>query len=188
MVIGVATRKFTVDEFHRMVEAGILQEDDRLELLDGEIIEMPPIGSLHSSVVDSLNRLLVLALQDLPATVRVQNPVQLSADTELYPDLALVKAREDFYRGSIPRAADVLLIVEVSDTTLDYDRNTKAARYARAGLPELWIVDVVSSTLEVHREPDNNGTYSHVSYCRRGESVSPLAFPGTELAVTDCLG
>ncbi len=186
MVTGVATRKFTVEEFHRMVEAGILREDDRVELLDGEIVEMPPIGGPHSSTVDRLNRLLILALRDLPAVVRVQNPVRLPGETELYPDFAVVPPRNDYYRDTLPTSAEVQLVIEVADSSLSYDRNTKATLYARAGIAEFWLVDVSTKSVEVYCKPGSRG-YSDLSYRRLGESISPVAFPSVEVSIDDFL-
>ena len=170
-----------------MVEAGILHEDDRLELLDGEIIEMPPIGGPHSSTVNRLNRVLVLALRGEQAIVSVQNPVRLPGETELYPDFAIVAPRDDFYRDSIPSAADVFLVVEVADSSLSYDRNTKAAWYARARIPEFWLVDIAAKSVEVYRSPGTDG-YTYLSYRRIGESIAPVAFPSVEIPVDDFLG
>ncbi len=170
-----------------MVEAGILHEEDRLELLDGEIIEMPPIGGPHSSTVNRLNRVFVLALRGEQAIVSVQNPVRLHGETELYPDFAIVAPRDDFYRDSIPSAAEVMLVVEVADSSLSYDRNTKAAWYARAGIAEFWLVDIATKSVEVYRNPANDG-YADLSYRHLGESVSPLAFPAVGISVDDFLG
>lgn len=186
MVARVATRKFTVDEFHRMAEAGILNEDDRLELLDGQIVEMAPIGDPHALTVDRLNRVFVLALQGLPVLVRVQNPVRLSDDTELYPDISIVTDRGDEYwhRGPVP--SDCLLLVEVADTTLNYDRRTKALRYARAGVSELWIVNLTAGVLEVFTSPTAAGYSSRAAY-RRGESIAPSAFPDNQIGLDQFL-
>ena len=134
-------RCFTVADFHRMGEAGILGEDERLELIEGEIIEMTPIGSPHGGRVNQLNRLLTQAVGEL-AVVAVQNPVVLSEHSEPEPDLALLRPRADFYTSSHPQASDVLLLIEVADSSLPTDRDIKVPLYARHGIPEVWIVAI----------------------------------------------
>ena len=133
--------RFTVTDFHRMGEVGILSEDDRLELIDGEIFDMPPIGSQHGGRVNHLNRILTKAVGE-SAIVSVQNPIILGDHSELEPDLALLRPRPDFYTDSHPHAPDVLLLIEVADSTLQTDRDIKVPLYARHGIPEVWIVDI----------------------------------------------
>ena len=133
--------RFTVTDFHRMGEVGILSEDDRLELIDGEIFDMPPIGSQHGGRVKHLNRLLSKAVGE-SAIVSVQNPIILGDHSEPEPDLALLRPRPDFYTNSHPRAPDVLLLIEVADSTLQTDRDIKVPLYARHDIPEVWIVDI----------------------------------------------
>jgi Uma2 family endonuclease len=130
----VKRRRFTVHDYHRMGEAGILHEDDRVELIEGEIVEMAAIGTRHFSCVNRLNRLLVMSVGD-EAVISVQNPVRLNEHTELQPDLAVIRARD--YRESLPEPDDVLLLIEVSDTTLAYDRGVKLPLYAKAGITEV---------------------------------------------------
>ncbi len=136
MAAQVARRMFTTDEFHRMAAAGILSEDDRVELIDGEIVQMSPIGSPHASCVDRLTALFVRRF-GRRAIIRVRNPIVLSRHSEPQPDLAVLKLRTDFYAEKHPGPSDVLLVVEVADTSADYDRLTKVALYARAGIPEV---------------------------------------------------
>src|SRR5579862_9904434 len=137
----VARRPLTVAEYHRMGEVGILTEDDRVELIEGELIAMSPIGSEHSGTVNALTHTLVLAVEDR-AVVAVQNPVQLDDLSEPRPDFALLKPRDDYYRRSTPRPDDVLLLIEVADSSLAYDRNVKRSLYAWHGIPEFWIVNI----------------------------------------------
>lgn len=132
---------FNITDFHRLGEAGILSEDDRLELIDGEIFDMPPIGSPHGGRVNQLNRLLIQAVGE-HAIVSVQNPIILDDHSEPEPDLALLRPRPDFYTDSHPRAPDVLLLIEVADSTLQTDRDIKVPLYARHGIPEVWIVAI----------------------------------------------
>ncbi|MBI2203595.1 MAG: Uma2 family endonuclease [Candidatus Rokubacteria bacterium] len=181
-----ATRhRFTVDDWHQMIEAGVLHEDQRLELLDGEIFEMTPIGPLHSSVVNRLTRLWVTRL-GTRAIVQVQNPVEARPRSEPQPDLTLLRERADFYRDRHPGPGDVLLVIEVADTSLDYDR-AKLAIYASAGIAEVWIVDLQAERVDVHRDAGTSG-FGDVRAARRGDSVACRAFPDVVLNVTDILG
>lgn len=175
----VTRRRFTVHEYHRMGEAGILHEDDRLELIEGDIVEMAAIGSRHFTCVNGLNRLLVRGVGD-EAIVSVQNPVRLDERNEPEPDLAVIRARD--YRDSLPAPEDVLLLIEVSDTTLDYDRGVKLPLYARAGIPEVWIVDLPAQAIERNTEPSAAG-YGLVRRGRRGEVLHSEALPELDFAV-----
>ena len=134
-------RCFTVADFHRMGEAGILGEDERLELIEGEIVEMTPIGSPHGGRIKRLNRLLTRAVGE-QAIVAVQDPVVLGEHSEPEPDLALLRPRADFYTDSHPQASDVLLLIEVADSSFQTDRDIKVPLYARHGIPEVWIVAI----------------------------------------------
>ena len=146
----VARRTFTAEEYHRMVTAGILAEDDRVELIEGEIVRMSPIGSPHAACVDRLNALFTRRLARR-ATVRVQSPIALDGRSEPQPDVTVLRPREDYYAPQHPGPADILLVIEVVDTSGEYDRGTKLPLYARAGIREVWIVDVVHYTIEVYR-------------------------------------
>src|SRR5579871_3101296 len=148
-------RLFTTADYHRMGEAGILGEDDRVELIDGEIRNMSPIGWTHVVIVNSYVALLS-AQADKLVIVSVQNPVQLSDKSEPQPDVALWRYREDNYRKAPPTPADVLLLIEVSDTTLAYDRQEKLPRYAQAGIPEVWITNIDGEAIERYSEPQGN--------------------------------
>src|SRR5512145_2452267 len=169
-------RRFTVEEYHRMGEAGILPEDNRLELIAGDIVVREPIGAYHAGTVARLNRLWTSRLGDR-AIVSIQNPVQFPReDSELQPDVMLFRPREDFYTTAHPQAADVLLLIEVADTTLPLDRGVKIPPYARVGILEVWLVDLTAARLEVHRDPQRDG-YGNVRVLMRGERVPPEAFP-----------
>ncbi len=180
----VTRRRFTVHEYHRMGEAGILHEDDRVELIEGEIIEMAAIGTRHFSCVNGLTRLLVRGVGDA-AIVSVQNPVRLDEHTEPQPDLAVLRTRD--YRRSLPGPEDVLLLIEVSDTTLPYDRGVKLPLYARAGIREVWVVDLASEVLELYTDPSGDG-YRSSKQARRGETVESTALPELALRVDTILG
>ncbi|MBI4498167.1 MAG: Uma2 family endonuclease [Chloroflexi bacterium] len=185
MALQPTRRRFTVDEYYRMAKAGILSEDDRVELIDGEIIQMPPIGPRHAWCVDRLTELFVRTFSDA-AQVRVQNPVRLSQYSEPQPDLALLR-RQPKYAAAHPTPEDILLAVEVSDTSAAFDRRVKAPLYARSGIGELWLVHLSQNTVTVYQDPTPDG-YRAVRTVHRGERLAPLAFPERELAVTDILG
>jgi Uma2 family endonuclease len=163
-------RRFTVDDYHRMAKAGILHEDDRVELLDGEIIEMAPIGSRHAATVNRMTRRFNERAHGR-YIVSVQNPVRLSHHSEPQPDLLLLRFRDDEYEAAHPGPDDVLLVIEVSDTTVASDRRTKLPMYAAAGIPEAWLVNLPRNSIEVHREP-RNGRYQQVTVYRRGDSIT----------------
>ena len=175
-------RRFTVAEYYAMGKAGILTEDDRVELLDGELIEMPPIGDRHASRTDRLNYGLAPLLLQRRAIVRIQNPLRLSDDSQPQPDAALLRWRDDFYYSGPPRPEDVLLLIEVSDTSLAYDRGAKLAAYARAGVPEVWIANLPDGRVEAYTEPAG-GEYAVVRHYYPGSSISPQAFPDIALEV-----
>lgn len=148
--------RYTTADYHRMGEAGIIAPDVRVELIQGEIIDMTPIGSGHAGLVKHLNKIFIQTVGDA-VVVGVQDPVVLDDFSEPEPDLALLRFREDFYTKSHPRPEDVLLIVEVADTTLQYDREIKLPLYAHAGIPEVWLVDVVAKSVTVYSLPEEGG-------------------------------
>ena len=187
MAVELTTRRFTVDEYRRMGDAGILGCDERLELISGQIVVCEPIGVRHASTVDRLNSLWTSRLRDR-AIVRVQNPVQFpEADSELQPDILLLRPRDDFYAAGHPRGADVLLLIEVADTTLRLDRRVKIPLYAAVGVAETWLCDLVAERVEVYSQPIG-GTYSAARTLDRGEAVAPAAFPDVVVAIDDLLG
>ncbi|HEX3035581.1 MAG TPA: Uma2 family endonuclease [Thermodesulfobacteriota bacterium] len=171
MSIQPVRRLFTVTEYYRMAEAGILSEDDRVELIEGEIIEMTPIGSRHSACVDRLSTLFHLHLGKA-VIIRVQNPVRLDERSEPQPDVSLLKPRKDYYAEAHPTPDDVLLIIEVSETSIDYDRRVKLPLYARALIPEVWLVDIPGDRIEVHKQPSKE-IYQEPRYIQRGQHLSP---------------
>src|SRR5438128_7324468 len=150
--VEITRRRFTVDEYHRMLDARILTENDRVELVRGEIVQMAPIGSRHAGCVAALNQWFVTALRGR-AILWPQNPITLPPDSEPQPDIVLVRPRADFYRSQHPGVDDVLLVVEVADTTYRYDRRVKLPLYAERGIREVWIVNLEGDALEVHRTP-----------------------------------
>jgi Uma2 family endonuclease len=176
-----AKHRLTAAEFHRMAEVGILREDDRIELIEGELIDMAPIGSNHASVVARLNAWLAGVGRFI---VFPQNPLSLSEHSELQPDLALLKSRDDYYRASLPTPDDVFLLVEVADTTLEYDRTTKIPLYAGSGIAEVWLVNLRDAVVEVFREPGAQG-YTRVTRIERGQRIASLAFADLVLTVED---
>jgi Uma2 family endonuclease len=185
MSVEVAKRLFTADEYHRMLDAGILSEDDRVELIDGEIVEMSPISSRHAACVDRLTALLS-GLRGT-AILRVQSPIAVGDRAEPQPDLTLLRPRDDFYSRAHPGPDDILLLIEVSDTSQQYDRRAKVPLYARAGIREVWQVSLTEDAILVHRNP-SEGAYRDVRRLGRGERVSPEAFPQTELEADSILG
>jgi Uma2 family endonuclease len=182
----LARRRFTVDEYHRMGEAGILSAGECLELINGEVVRMPRTTPRHAG---SVNRLVSLwaARLGARAVVHIRNPVRLPAYSELQPDLALLRPRADFYATSYPEASDVLLVVEVSDTTLEMDRRIKIPLYARYGIREAWLLDLTRDRLEVYRHPTPDG-YRDVRVVERGQPVTAEAFPDMVLRADDLIG
>lgn len=177
---------FTVDEYYRMAKGGVFSADDRVELIEGEVVEMSPIGSTHQGCVDELSSILASRL-GRAAIVRVQGPIHIDEYSEPQPDISLLKPRRDFYRRSHPTPADVLLVVEVADTSLEYDRNVKLPLYARAGIPEAWLIVLTKESIEVHSEP-KNGKYQKLQRLKRGKKLTSATIPGLALNVDDILG
>jgi len=179
--VAVARRLFTREEYHRMAEVGILKPTERVELIRGEIIEMSPPGRRHIAFVDNLNQLLVMRLAGR-AIVSVQNPIVLTEDTEPQPDLAIRRHRAVPYKDREAHAEDVLLLIEVADTSLRYDRSTKLRLYAAAGIPEYWLVDCTTESIEVFRSPDAEG-YRDVSRIEGEGTLTVEAVPDVTLQV-----
>ena len=169
-----------------MHEAGVFRPDSRLELIAGEIYEISPIGKLHAGCVAALSEMLRDLVQ-LAALVWVQNPIQLDDYTQPQPDIALLKRREDFYRRALPRPADVILVVEVADTTVDYDRLVKIPSYALAGITEAWLVNLRARRIEVYAEPDA-GEYKVAKFYQPGEEFQAHTLPHMKIKVDDVLG
>jgi Uma2 family endonuclease len=175
----VTRRPITVTEYHRMGEVGILNENDRVELIEGELVAMAPIGSDHSGTVNLLSRLLVMAVGDR-GVVAVRGPVRLDDLSEPQPDLSVLRPRDDNYRSALPLPPDVLLIIEVAKSSLQYDRTVKRALYARHGIPELWIVNLQGNEIEVCRAPVGE-EYSSVSPVGREATLEIALLPGVTI-------
>jgi Uma2 family endonuclease len=180
---NVKPHRFTVADYHRMAEVGILGEDSQVELIRGQIIDMAPIGAPHLGMVNRLNRLLITMLAGR-AVVSVQNPVRLDDGSEPEPDLAVLKPRADDYETATPRPADVLLLVEVADSTLRADRDIKVPLYAESGIPECWLVDVAGRAVEVYRQP-SGGCYAQVRHVGPEGTLDIAALPGATLATSE---
>ena len=177
--------RFSVEDYYRMAEAGVLKPDVRVELLDGKIIDMPPIGPLHGGSVNRLIRLFS-TLAEGRWLVSAQNPVRLHRHSEPQPDLMLLKPASDDYMSRHPRPDDVILLIEVADTSLAYDREEKLPAYGHAGVAEVWIVNLADQVIEVYREPHFAG-YSKTKVLRAGEKASPLAFADVAVDVAELL-
>ena len=186
MGMPLTTRRFTVDEYHRMGRAGVFHEDDRVELLEGRIVEMSPIGPAHAGCVAALTGLLSRGGGE-HVVVWVQNPVDLGERSELQPDVALLAPRADAYRTAHPRARDVLLVIEVADTSLEHDRDVKVPLYAAAGVPEVWLVNMTNYSITLYRDPFG-GRYVTLRTARRGDTVTSFRLPRVTLRVEDILG
>ena len=183
--MGGRPHRFTVSDYHRMAEAGILGEDSRVELIKGQIVDMAPIGAPHLGMVNRLNRLLSAPLADR-AVISVQNPVRLDDGSEPEPDVAVLKPRADDYETATPRPSDVLLVIEVADSTLRQDRDVKVPLYAESGIMECWLVDLAGRAVEVHRRP-TGGHYAEVRRVGLGGTLDIAALPGATLAVSGLL-
>jgi Uma2 family endonuclease len=175
-----ARHRLDVDAYYKMAVAGILTHSDRVELIDGEIIDMAAIGSPHAAITNRLNRLLVPAVEGL-TLVSVQSPLRLDAHNEPEPDLMLLRPRPGDYRASHPGAADVLLLIEVSESSSAYDRTAKLALYAKFAVAEVWIVDVSGAAIEVYREPAHDA-YAVKHRLTHG-SLAPALVPGIAIGV-----
>lgn len=186
MSVQLRKRYFNVDDYYRMADAGLFSEGDRLELIEGEVVEMSPIGSNHQGCVDELSSRLADKL-GRAAIVRVQGPIRIDDYSEPEPDISLLKPRADYYRKSHPTPSDVLLVIEVADTSADYDRDVKLPLYARAGIPEAWLVVLPKDLIDVHSQP-KNGKYQKVQRLKRGKNLVSPTIPGLTLSVDDILG
>lgn len=187
MSANIRRKMFTTDEYHRMTELGILGEDDHLELINGEIIFMAAaIGSRHAACVGRLTELFVANFTG-KAIIWVQNPVRIREHSEPEPDIALLKPRQDFYAEAHPGPEDVLLIVEVSDSSLEYDRETKLPLYGKAGIGEAWIVNLKDGCVEVYTNPSEQG-YDVLRKFRKGMTVFSDSFADVHVSVDEIIG
>jgi Uma2 family endonuclease len=183
MNVEATRRQFTVDEYIRMIDARILDGTDHVELIEGDILQMAPIGPSHASCVAMLTRQLVVGV-GARALVVPQMTLPLSPRSAPEPDLTVLRPRETPYREAWATPSDVLLLVEVSDASLRRDRDLKVPLYARAGIPEVWIVDVQGERVIVHREP-RGGSYASRREVGRDGEVSPMAFPDVQVAIAE---
>lgn len=167
--------RLSVQKYHRMIEAGILGEDERVELIEGELIIMPPISPRHAGKTSRLNRLFSECIGD-SALISIQNPLVLGDRSEPEPDLMLLQPRKDFYETANPGPEDVLLAVEIADTSLEYDRNVKIPLYAANGIPEVWLLDLRNERLEIHLDPGPGG-YRKLLLPDPGQLVAPTGLP-----------
>lgn len=175
MITPTLRRQFTVDDYARMRETGILSEDDRVELLDGAIYSMSPLGPLHIALVNRLNKLLMKQVSD-DAVVSVQNSVRLDDYSEPQPDIAILRLQADDYEQELARPDDILLLIEIADTSLEYDRDQKLPRYAASGIAEVWIVDANQQMIEQYTQP-LQGQYTHIHKCLKGNTIQSTMMP-----------
>lgn len=178
--------KWTGDDLIRMGEAGLLPPEGRFELLDGEIYQLMPPGTLHTFIVNLIQGLLQV-VRAHGAFIQVQNPIRLSENYDPQPDIAVVRGREYDYRDRFPGPEDVLLVIEVCDSSVEHDRVRKVPAYAGAGIRECWLVNLPEQRVEVYHEPIA-GEYRALRLYRSGETMSPLAFPEITLSAADLLG
>lgn len=180
MTAQLLTHKFTTEQYHLMYEAGVFAEGERLELINGEITEMAPIGRKHAACVNRLVTLFTKKLGDR-IIASVQNPIRLANNSEPQPDFAILKLRNDFYEDSLPTPTDILLIIEVADSTISYDREVKMPLYAAAGIPEMWLFDLNSKIIEGYSQPSTIG-YKRMQRYEQNDTFSMLAFPDVTFA------
>lgn len=182
----IIRHKFTVDDYYHMREAGILRETDRVELIDGEVCEMSPIDPVHAGMVNRLNYYLSAQVRD-KAIVTVQNPVRLNDNNEPQPDLAVARWRDDFYAQQHPTSGDILIAIEVANTSIAYDRKEKLPRYAAAGIPEVWLVNIARKTLEQYAAPATD-RYTEQQVLGRGQVLTARAIANLELPIDRIFG
>lgn len=179
MSLVVTRRLFSVEDYYEMANSGILTEDDRVELLDGEIVEMSPIGSRHAGCVKRLTKMIDSQIGDA-AILSVQDPIRLSPRSEPQPDLALLKPRADFYTTTHPAPKDVLLVIEVAETSAEPDHKIKLPLYAKAGIPEVWIFELRTKRVEAYRKPSGR-KYLVVETYNEERIISPQALPDLQV-------
>ncbi len=181
-----ARKIFTVAEYHKMIDAGVFVGNSDYELIEGEIVKKMTVGDYHISCVNRLTMIFASKLMG-KAIVSVQNPVIIGSISEPEPDVTLLKFREDFYASGKATQEDILLLIEVSDSTAKYDRTMKIPLYAEAGIAEVWLVNLPRQTLEIYTEPEN-GKYKIVKKCEKSQTVSPKLLPAINLKVSDIIG
>lgn len=178
--------RWSVADFHRLAETGVLANNARVELIEGQLFDMAPIGVPHASIVDDLTRRFILSVGER-AVVRPQNPIVIDSMTELQPDVALLRPPRETYRLRHPRPADVLLLVEVADPSLRYDQQVKIPMYARCGIPEVWLIDTFASVLTMHRAPSEGG-YGQVMPMGTPEIIRPAALQDVDIDLVGLFG
>ncbi|MCD6255854.1 MAG: Uma2 family endonuclease [Deltaproteobacteria bacterium] len=187
MRLGVVAQKyrFSVSDYYKLVEVGILSEDDRVELINGEIIEMTPVGAKHASCINKLAFLFNLKLQG-KALVSVQNPLHIDEYNEPQPDIMLLRYKENFYSDRHPIPQDVFLLIEVAESSIDYDRKVKLPLYVKAGISEVWIINLNENCIEIYRDPSKDEYQTQIKL--KGEQrFSPISFPKVTLSVTEII-
>lgn len=186
LALWLVRRRFSIDDYYRMAESGVIAPDERTELLDGQVVFQMTINSRHAGCVNRLNQRLSRQLIDR-AIVAVQNPLRLGPYSEPQPDVALLRPREDSYDRSHPQPEDVLLLIEVADSSLDLDRRVKMPLYAAAGIAEVWLIDLANDAVELYRDPDARG-FRQLQRLGRGGTLSALRLPDLRLDIDDVLG
>lgn len=184
--MAIARRQFTVEDYHRMRDAGIFAEDDRVELLDGEVLLMSPIGPLHAAIVKRINTLLGQSPLG-QYIVSIQDPIQLSDVSEPQPDIAILQYRSDYYGTAHPQPGDIMLLMEVSDTSLEYDLENKLPRYAESEIMEVWIIDIENQQIEQYYNPAH-GSYRTKQTWLRGQSITSNTLSTLTFQVDHILG
>ncbi len=182
---SIVRHRFTIEQYHEMIEGGIFAEDEPIELIHGEIVQKMPIGNPHAAAVNRLTRVLSKRLEE-KWMVSVQNPL-LIEDSEPEPDVAILTFCDDLYASRRPVAADAQLLIEVSDPSLAYDREIKGPVYAQAGIGEYWIVNLTNDTIEIYRDPQADGRYATVNTLRSGDTLKPIAIAGLAITVDEIL-
>lgn len=180
------THEFSVTDWQRMGEMNLFAPESRVELIEGQIFDMPPIGTEHSGCIDWLNQNWFMQLQG-KALIRVQNPLRLGDFSEPQPDIMLLKPRADFYRKAHPQAEDVLLLIEVADSSVDYDKTIKIPLYARYGICETWIINIPEQLIHIYQQPENN-SYKIKIDKQQNENLTAQAFPEIQFTVKQILG
>ena len=175
MLVQQLKRRFTISEYHQMAEVGILTPSDRVELINGEIIEMSPIGKRHAACVNRLNQLFSQRLGDR-ILISVQNPILLNNLSEPQPDIALLQPRSDFYASGHPQPSDIFLIIEVADSSINYDKEVKIPLYSSGGITEVWLIDLNQNLVQIYQQPTPTG-YQVIQDFQPENALSPLAFP-----------
>lgn len=174
-----------LSDYHKMIEVGILTQSDKVELINGEILHMSPIGTKHTATVNRINKLFSSSFPEL--IVQVQGPVQIPPNSEPEPDVILLRPKANFYEDALPMPNDVYLVVEVADSSLEFDQEVKLKLYAKAGITEYWIANIPKKQLEIYRDPFQD-SYRHRTLAFIGESVSCLQFPDKLIDVKDIFG